>query len=252
MKSIRVILGTAVLVLSACSVGEREAEPGPFFATTIHDESRIWSISIPHLSLRDASAPEFLRAVVDELNSLLVADTKAFKRAARETFDCLLDPPKYGCDAFAGFADPKYVRRLRADSLERGGLVVIRFTGYDDTLGNHPAVTSFSRAFDASNGEEIKLGDVLDSADLDQLAPAARDAIFDAIGYQYTDDDWINEGLADPASYATWWPESDGLRVTFADYAVAAHAAGTPEITIPWSVFDPRDARRLGGPVITS
>lgn len=252
MKSIRAILGTAVLVLSACSVGGREAEPGPFVVTTIHDDSPIWSIAIPYLSVREMSDTSRLGQVVAEINSSFAADAESFKRSAREMLDCLENPPEYGCDAFAGFSNPRFVRRLDADSLERGGLVIVRFSGYDDYMANHPVVTSFSRAFDASTGVEVKLGDILDDADLERLGPAATAAIIDAIGSRYTDDDWIREGLADPASYATWWPEGDGLRVIFADYAVAAHAAGTPEITIPWSAFDPADARRLGGPTITS
>ena len=247
MRSARLGIVTFVLLTSACSVGPREAEPGPIVSHMLHDESKTWSVAIPQLSPRTGTVTDGLMTKVREMNDWLRRDADRFKAAAEDLFDCLEDPPEYGCDAFTGPWNPRVRRHLVADSIEGDGLVVIRFTGFDDLLGNHPVVTSFSRAFDASTGDEIRLGDVLDRDDLRNIEATATEAIFDAIGYEFTDSDWISEGLANIESYATWWPTPEGLRVIFADYAVAAHAAGTPEIVIPWSEFAVDDVRRLGG-----
>ena len=166
------------------------------------------------------------------------------------------DFTRYGLDAVAGLreidplvpADIKPTLEITASIEEHGSVTLFRFDGYENLLGAHPNNLSFGRVFDSITGDEIRLAEVLDAADLDRLRPSATEAIIDVVGIEYADIEWIAEGLSEPDSYATWWPGSDGLHVIFADYAVAPHAAGTPEITIPWTEFVPADARRLGHP----
>lgn len=211
-----------------------------------HDVSAIWSITIPELKFRDPTRRRVFDPVIESVNESLLHEAENFKRDAREMLSCLEHPPEGGCDAFSPFPNPRLVRYLEADSVEHGGLLVVRFTGYDDYLANHPSITSYSRAFDASTGAEVRLSDVLSVDDLRRLSPSVTRAIINEIGTTFTDVDWIAEGLADYASYATWWPTDGGLRIVFADYAVAAHAGGTPEVVIPWSEFGAADAERLG------
>ena len=246
MKLGHVIVGAAVLMLSGCSIGERETAPGPIIAAPVVDTAEHWTATFPRLSAHGEGDRVRLGPIIEKLNADVAADTEEFRRAADAMFDCLANPPEGGCDAFA-FPGAKITQYLEADSVERAGLVVVRFRGYADFLGNHPANISHGRAFDASTGDEVKLGDVLDAADLEAIRPTAMKAIVDEIGMDYTDSDWLAEGLANPESYATWWPTDEGLHVIFADYAVAAHAAGTPEIVIPWDEFSGADVARLGG-----
>lgn len=246
MKFARPVIVASVLLLGACGVGEREVTPGPIVSTVKHDVSTMWSITIPELTFRHSERREVFDPIVEALNGSLVREAEDFKRGAREMLSCLEQPPEGGCDAFSPHPNPRLVRYLAANSVERGGLVVVRFTGYDDYLANHPAITSYSRAFDLSTGAEVRLSDVLSADDLRRISPVVSRAIVEKIGMTFTDEDWLAEGLADYDSYATWWPDRTGLHVVFADYAVAAHAAGTPEILVPWTAFDPADARRLG------
>ena len=179
------------------------------------------------------------------MNADIEKRVKLFTSAAVESMACV--GAGEVCDTSVLGPNARWTLDYSARSLRYRDIAVVLIRGYEDTLGNHPMNTSFSAAFDMRSGRAIVLGDVIDSHDLGALAPVAAKAVIDAIGMVYTDSEWLNEGVRDIENYSTWWPDDDGLHVIFAAYGVAAWAAGTPEIVLPWSSFDAKDAAVLRG-----
>jgi hypothetical protein len=211
----------------------------------VREESAEWRVSYPHFTARSQNDAVLLEPSLEKINADIEKRVRLFTESATEAMECVAAGGT--CDVFAFGPDPRWTLDYSVRSLQYRDVAVILVDGYENTLGNHPMDTSFSAAFDVRSGRAIVLGDVVDSGGLETLASVAVDAVVDAVGPDFVDREWINEGVRDIVNYSTWWPDDEGLHVVFAAYGVVPRAAGTPEIVLPWSVFDANDAATLRG-----
>jgi Protein of unknown function (DUF3298) len=138
--------------------------------------------------------------------------------------------------------------------LLRSDLASFRLAWVDDTSGAHPATTIETLNYDLNKGVRIAFSDVFadSTAALAILSQQSRDLLHPVLGADY-DATIVNDGtspdcpsligptpscpLAAGSNFGTWALESDGLRVIFQEYQVAAYADGTPSVVVPWSAL---------------
>lgn len=134
-------------------------------------------------------------------------------------------------------------------------IATARFVGFttEDAMmpagAAHPTAAVLTRTFDVRTGSPLALGDLFrtHSDYLSVLARESRALLRPQLG-QLLDPVMFDPGTTpQAANFAGWALTPFGLRVTFGEYQVAAYAAGTPTIVIPWSAL--AGVARPGGPL---
>lgn len=103
-----------------------------------------------------------------------------------------------------------------------------------DTGGAHPNHYSKTYSFN-ENGEIITLSDIF-KAGVDYLTPVSKVVQADLKKREFADANWISEGAAPIAdNYQNFVLKDTGIDFIFDPYQVAAYAAGTQTVTVPYA-----------------
>lgn len=117
----------------------------------------------------------------------------------------------------------------------QGKFLALSMQGYDYRGGAHGMPYMEVMYFDSKSKKALNQSDILMEDSYQKLSEICRQDLaeqgFDA------HDDWMLRGTeAVPANYELMVPRKEGLEVVFRSYQVASYAAGTPSVTIPWTV----------------
>lgn len=116
-------------------------------------------------------------------------------------------------------------------------LVSIGFSHYEFTGGAHPNSWSFSLNYDLKNNRELQLKDLF-KANSNYLKLVSDYSIADLkkrVG-EMSDSEWLQNGAgAKSENYKSWTIYNDGLHFEFDAYQVAAYAAGSFTVIMPYS-----------------
>ena len=116
-------------------------------------------------------------------------------------------------------------------------VVSIKFLESFFNGGIHPSYATSVLNFDLKSGKEIKLADLF-QPNSNYLKMISDYSIADLKTRltDLSDDDWIATGAeAKEENYKSWNLTKKGLMITFDPYQVAAYAAGTQTVIIPYS-----------------
>lgn len=150
----------------------------------------------------------------------------------------------------AGFSGRSSLISAVTTNIASASLVGFTTAVYSFPAGAAHGVTATgTRTFDATTGRLIKLADLFrpGAGYLRFLSRESRALLPPVLG-QLLNPSMLNPGTTPTAANFTGWGLTPfGLTITFSDYQVAAYAAGTPTILIPFSVIG--GLARRGGPI---
>jgi len=115
-------------------------------------------------------------------------------------------------------------------------IISIEFTNSEFTGGAHPNYALSSLNFDMKTGAEIKLANLFEPKTnyLKTISDFSIAELKSQMG-EMTDEEWISNGAGAKAeNYTTWNLTRKGLMITFDPYQVAAYAAGSQTVIIPY------------------
>ena len=208
-------------------------------SASAHDPTGIWTVSCHYPRLVAPANP--MAATVNQD----VADDVQARMQAFESGPAAIQQQPGKVNTLTGSYTVELVR---------SDLASFRLTWVDDTSGAHPATTIETLNYDLKTGVRIAFGDVFADATgaLAILSQQSRDLLHPVLGSDY-DPALVNDGtspdcpsLSGPtpsyplpagSNFGTWALTSNGLRVIFQEYQVAAYADGSPAVTIPWSAL---------------
>lgn len=102
--------------------------------------------------------------------------------------------------------------------------------------GAHGGTVYKTVNYDLKNNRELKLADIF-APDFDYLKTISANSIAELNKNleDLSDDEWIARGAgADAENFSNWNMSKNGLLITFDQYQVAAYAAGSPTVLIPY------------------
>ena len=120
--------------------------------------------------------------------------------------------------------------------LANDNIVSLKFLDSEYAGGAHPNYQSFTMNVDMKTGRELQLSDLF-KPDSNYLKVISEYAVADLKKRltDMSDDEWIKNGAgADADNYRSWNITKKGLLINFDPYQVAAYAAGSQEVIIPY------------------
>jgi hypothetical protein len=150
---------------------------------------------------------------------------------------------------FAKISDKKkkLPRLPIAESLELGyriyyadkRLISLRLTHTVMAMGQmHPIDYYETINYDLRKRRPFRPADLFKTGYLKPLSAYCRDELRDQYDLKYSNDTWIDEGTSPKRdNFASWNIVPEGILISFADYQIAAHAFGKPEMIVPYSVL---------------
>lgn len=137
-------------------------------------------------------------------------------------------PPDLSGAAASSSIDIVYETTIASDNVIS---VLFRVLSYAAGAA-HPSHETFVLNYDLRTGTVLALGDLFkaDAPYLDTIAQKAQDRLE---GRPFVIS--LDGAVPTPENYKSWNIEPDGLRITFDPYQVAAYAAGSQEVFIPYA-----------------
>ena len=120
------------------------------------------------------------------------------------------------------------------------GVRSILFTIVDYMGGAHPNTYYTTFVFDLSLERQLTLDDLFTdtTAALAIVSPIVQQHVLDQLGSDYTDTQWLETGTGtNPANYQNFVFSEEGLLCVFPPYQLAAYAAGSFRVTIPYETL---------------
>ncbi len=135
-------------------------------------------------------------------------------------------------------ADRKYSLTIDYEPVVSDTIYSYEFTTSFDTGGAHP--NQFAKTFSFRNdGAVVELADLFQSGK-NYLDPISKYVQAELKKREFADADWIAEGAAPKLdNYQNFVIEDTGIEFIFDPYQVAAYAAGTQRVLVPYSVLNP-------------
>jgi hypothetical protein len=235
MSKKQLILGLIVIIAFILPVFLIEAEASGYKTANIKKEGKSYSVDIEY--------PEIT-------NKRLAVDTQqkvndAIKMFVHKLFDHDLKTfvetePKWTKKELEGIASGNLVdldfKIIRLDQ----SFVSIRFEKYTYGIGAAHGLTHIAGFnYDAGTIKQINLADLFKPG-TDYLKQISDYSILDLKKQlnkesNYADENWIREGASPTEeNFREFALTKDCLIIFFNDYQVACHAAGTPEVKIPF------------------
>ncbi len=118
-------------------------------------------------------------------------------------------------------------------------LLSLRLTHTVMAVGQmHPIDYYETINYDLNKGRLLRPADIFKRGYLRSLSDNARRELREMYDLSYSNDDWVKEGTRPiHDNFANWNIVPEGVLISFADYQVAAHAFGKPEMIIPYSAL---------------
>lgn len=219
---------TTVPASGATTGGTPAPAPGPTWdyrvrVTTVHHDDAVADRTLPVVRI-DAAPGALPDGTAAKAEQAVAAEVAALRTAFDADTAGL--PTTYG----------KFGLEVRADVAVRAKwLLAVSLLDVSNFQGAHPLELARSVVVDLRTGTRLGLDDVFRADRMTAVDEAVRTAYLSSADQYVFPEDVAKTRTSDLA----WWPARDGLHVQADQCAIAACAAGQPEVTVPWSTVRP-------------
>ncbi len=197
--------------------------PLTFTSSTYVEHGALFDIKLSYPVAHDG-APALNDKVTTAVGEYVATTTNIFKESIK--------------DAEQWYSGAKYGLEGEYDiPLQNDRFVSIMFNGYMFTGGAHGMQIYQTMVFDTLNAKKLVFSDVFDGNKYtNELSAAFRKKINGLETLEMSDADWIKSGTeAKPENFQYWYLAKDGFHVIFPPYQIAAYAAGSFDLAVPYS-----------------
>lgn len=208
--------------------GTPAAAPAPTWdyrvrVTTVHHDDAVADRTLPVVRI-DAAPGALPDGTAAKAEQAVAAEVAALRTAFDADTAGL--PTTYG----------KFGLEVRAEVAVRSQwLLAVSLLDVSNFQGAHPLELARSVVVDLRTGTRLGLDDVFRADRMTAVDTAVRAAYLSSADQYVFPEDVAKTRTSDLA----WWPARDGLHVQADQCAIAACAAGQPEVTVPWSTLRP-------------